>query len=175
MAAHQPVRPRDDDPAMSPARHLLRFVGTTYGTARYVARHTPLRMALFASLAMAAAWTLLSTAGSLNEFRDAHVLSHYEVAAREAVTRWHQAPLWDPYYCGGMYMLGTPQARYVSPTFLLTLVFGVTRGEALTAFAMLIVGLEGTYRYTRDRGATRFGALLAAPVFALGGIFATSP
>jgi hypothetical protein len=160
---------------MSPARHLLRLVAITYGTARYVARHPPLRLALFASLAMSAAWTLLSTAGSLNEFRDAHVLAHYEVAAREAVTRWHQAPLWDPYYCGGMYMLGTPQARFVSPTFLLTLLFGETRGEALTAFAMLIVGLEGTYRYTRDRGATRFGALLAAPVFALGGIFATSP
>ena len=166
---------------MSAARHLL-TLGTlatlgraAYRAGRHVASHTPLRLALFASLALAAAWTLLSTAASLNEFRDAHVLAHYETAAREAVVRWHQAPLWDPYYCGGMYLLGTPQARFVSPTFALTLLFGETRGEALTVFAMLIVGLEGTSRYLRDRGATGFGALVAAPVFALGGVFAVSP
>ncbi|HEY6462048.1 MAG TPA: hypothetical protein VIY73_17900 [Polyangiaceae bacterium] len=160
---------------MSPARHLLRFAGGLYRTARHVAALTPLRLALFAGLALAAAWPLLSTAASLNEFRDAHVLAHYEIAARESILRWHQAPLWDPYYCGGMYLLGTPQARFVSPTFLLTLLFGETRGEALIAFAMMVVGLEGTFRYARDRGATRFGALVAAPVFALGGIFAASP
>ena len=160
---------------MSPARHLLSFVGGSYRTARYVATHTPLRLALFAALALAASWQLLSTAPLLNEFRDAHVLGHYESAAREAVLRWHQAPLWDPYYCGGMYLLGTPQARFVSPTFLFTLIFGEARGEALTAFAMLLLGLEGTFRYARDRGATRFGALMAAPLFALSGIFAVSP
>jgi hypothetical protein len=164
---------------MSPARHLLRLalklVVAAYGSARHVARTTPLRLTLFAGLALAASWALLSTAASLNEFRDAHVLAHYEVAAREAVTRWHQAPLWDPYYCGGMYALGTPQARFASPTFLLTLLFGETRGESLTVFVMLVVGLEGTFRYARDRGATRFGALLGAPFFALGGIFAISP
>jgi hypothetical protein len=130
---------------------------------------------VFAVLALVAAWPLLATAAQLNEFRDAHVLAHYEIAARDSVLRWHQMPLWDPYYCGGMYLLGTPQARFVSPSFLLTLLFGEPRAEALTAFAMILVGLEGTYRYARSRGATAFGALLAAPVFALGGIFATSP
>ena len=164
---------------MPAARHLLsvvlKLVALGYESARYVARRAPLRLTLFATLALAASWALLSTAASLNEFRDAHVLAHYEVAARESVTRWHQAPLWDPYYCGGMYALGTPQARFVSPTFLLTLLFGETRGESLTVFTMLIVGLEGTFRYARDRGATRFGALLAAPIFGLGGIFAISP
>jgi hypothetical protein len=160
---------------MSPARYLLTFVGGSYRTARFVASQTPLRLALFATLALAAAWPLLSTAAMLNEFRDAHVLAHYESAARDSVLHWHQAPLWDPYYCGGMYLLGTPQARFLSPTFLFTLFFGEARGEALTAFAMMIVGLEGTFRYARDRGATRFGALLAAPLFALSGIFAVSP
>jgi hypothetical protein len=160
---------------MSPARHLLTLVGGSYRTARFVTRHTPLRLALFATLALAAAWPLLSTASMLNEFRDAHVLAHYETAARDSVLHWQQAPLWDPWYCGGMYLLGTPQARFLSPTFLFTLFFGEARGEALTAFAMMIVGLEGTFRYARDRGATRFGALMAAPLFALSGIFAVSP
>jgi len=160
---------------MPAARHLLSLAGGSYRTVRFVARDTPLRLALFAALALAASWPLLSSAALFNEFRDAHVLGHYESAARDSVLRWHQAPLWDPYYCGGMYLLGTPQARFVSPTFLFTLLFGETRGEALTAFAMMMLGLEGTFRYARDRGATRFGALLAAPMFALSGIFAVSP
>ncbi|HEY8039443.1 MAG TPA: hypothetical protein VIF15_06600 [Polyangiaceae bacterium] len=160
---------------MSPARHLLSLVRGSYRAVRYVASHTPLRLGIFAGLALIAAWPLLSTANSLNEFRDAHVLGHYEAVARDTVLHWGQAPLWDPYYCGGMYLLGTPQARFVSPTFLLTLVFGETRAEALTAFAMILAGLEGTYRYARSRRATRFGAMAAAPLFALSGIFATSP
>jgi hypothetical protein len=118
---------------------------------------------------------LLSVASSLNSFRDAHVLGHYESAAADAVLRFHQLPLWDPYYCGGMYLLGTPQARFVSPTFLLTLLFGETRGEALTAFAMTLIGLEGTFRYARSQGARSAGALLGAPLFALSGVFALAP
>lgn len=160
---------------MPTAPHLLTLFRGFYRTARSVSRSTPRRLALFALLALAAAWPLLSTAVMLNDFRDAQVLGHYESAARDAILRWHQAPLWDPYYCGGMYLLGTPQARFVSPTFLLTLLFGERRGEALTAFAMMIVGLEGTFRYVRARGATRFGALVAAPSFALSGIFAVAP
>ena len=160
---------------MSAARHLLIVVRAAYRWLRVVAVRAPLRLGVFAVLALAATWPLLSTAGSLNAFRDAHVLGHYESAAAEALLRFHQMPLWDPYYCGGMYLLGTPQARFVSPTFLLTLLFGETRGEALTAFAMTWVGLEGTFRYARSRGASSLGALLSAPLFALSGIFALAP
>jgi len=167
---------------MPAARDLLKritnvpaLLGTAYESGRAAAARLPWRLAVFAGLALCASWPLLSTAPALNEFRDAHVLAHYEVAAREAVLRWHQMPLWDPYYCGGMYLLGTPQARFVSPTFLLSLLFGERRAEAITVFAMMVVGLEGAFRYARSRGATGFGAMLAAPLFALSGIFAVSP
>ncbi len=160
---------------MSPARRLLSVLVALYRFVRRVACDGVARTVFFGLLALLAAWPLLSTAASLNDFRDAHVLSQYEAVARESLVRWHQAPLWDPYYCGGMYLLGAPQARFVSPTFLLTLVFGENRAESLTAFAMMMVGLEGAFRYMRHRGATRFGAILAAPVFALSGIFAVSP
>ena len=134
----------------------------------------PLRLAVFASLALAATWPFLSTAPMLNEFRDAQVLDHYESVAALIVRRFGQAPLWDPYYCGGMYLLGTPQARFVSPTFLLTLLFGEPRGAAVTMFAMLIVGLEGAFRYARSRGALESASFLAAPVFGLSGVFAVA-
>jgi hypothetical protein len=163
---------------MPAPRNLLkvaRVARATYRAARVVAGRLPWRLAVFAVLALCASYTLLATAPSLNEFRDAQVLGHYETVARDAIVHWHQAPLWDPYYCGGMYLLGTPQARFASPTFLLTLLFGEQRGEALAAFTMMIVGLEGAFRYARSHGARGLAALLAAPVFALSGIFALSP
>lgn len=167
---------------MPAARDLLRrfasvpaLLGGGYRAGRATAARLPWRLAVFAAVAVCASWPLLSMAPALNEFRDAHVLAHYETAARESLLRWHQMPLWDPWYCGGMYLLGTPQARFVSPTFLITLLFGERRAEAVTVFAMIVAGLEGAYRYARSRGATGFGALLAAPIFALSGVFAVSP
>jgi len=158
---------------MSAARHLL-ILRLAYDGGRRMASRTASRLGAFAIVALATVWPLLTTAPSRNEFRDAQVLAHYESAARESVLTWHELPLWDPYYCGGAYLLGTPQSRFVSPTFLLTLLFGEARGESLAVFAMLIVGLEGTFRYGRSRGATALGAMLAAPAFALSGVFAVS-
>jgi len=139
-----------------------------------MAHRTPARLAVFAALALLAMWPYLATAPLINEFRDAQVLEHYESVAALAVRRFGQAPLWDPYYCGGMYLLGTPQARFVSPTFLLTLLFGELRGAALTGFAMLILALEGTYQYARSRGALESASFVAAPVFGLSGVFAVA-
>jgi len=108
-------------------------------------------------------------------FRDAQFLVPYEESARKAVVEFGQLPLWDPYYCGGLDLLGTPQSRHMSPTFLLSLLVGTLRAESIIAFAMILLGLEGTYRYARSRGASHLGAALAAPVFAISGLFAYSP
>jgi hypothetical protein len=141
---------------------------------RALGRPAP-RMAFFALVALLAAWPLLSTAPLLNEFRDAHVLSHYERVAVDTVLHHHQVPLWDPYYCGGLYLLGSPQARFASPTFLLSLLFGESRGEGITVFFLFIVGLEGAFRYARSRRASASASALCAPIFALSGLFAVAP
>lgn len=130
------------------------------------------RLFVFALVAAAFAWPALELGAGLNEFRDAQVLRQYEKVAVEAV-RAGDLPLWNPYYCGGMYALGSPQARFASPTFLLSVLFGAGRAEALAAFLMLLLGLEGFYRYARDRTGTALGPLVAAPLFALQGFFAT--
>jgi hypothetical protein len=149
-----------------------------YRLTRVAARalaETPVRLAVFALLALATAWPLLATGDQLNLFRDAHIHFVYERAAVTAVKGFGQPPLWDPTYCGGIYALGSPQIRFTSPTFLLSLLFGVPRGEALAGFFMLVVGLEGTYRYARSYGAGALGAALAAPVYGLSGVFAAAP
>ncbi len=119
-------------------------------------------------------WPALGDANLMNDFRDAQYLTLFEEAARQAVARFHQLPLWDPYYCGGVPGLGSPQSRFASPTFLLTLLAGTLRGSALTWLLMTVVGLEGTFRYVRVRGGGSLAALTVAPVFALGGVFGRS-
>jgi hypothetical protein len=135
---------------------------------------TPVRVGVFGALALLLTWPALGTAGSMNFFRDAQVLMPYEDHAVDTVRLFAQVPLWDPFYCGGIFSLGTPQSRFASPTFLLSLLFGTLRAEAITVFVMIWIGLEGMFRYARSRGASALGAALAAPVFAASGNFATS-
>jgi len=142
---------------------------------RRFAANTPARLAVFGLLALAAKWVTLGTAGFMNDNRDAQYLSLYEEVARMTVARFHELPFWNPYYCGGLPALGTPSARFVSPTFLLTLALGTVRADALVAMGMAVVGLEGMFRYAHCRGGGAFGSMIVAPVFALSGFFARFP
>lgn len=135
----------------------------------------PCRLALFCAYALVVTWPLLGQAGWLNLFRDAALLGTYERDAAEAVRRFGSWPFWDPFLCGGMDALGSPQTRFASPNFVLSLLFGADRGEPLNAFFMLILGLEGTYRFLRQLGNSPTASLFAAPVFAASGTFAAAP
>lgn len=139
------------------------------------ARRAPVRLLVWAVLALVATWPLLRAAAELDAFRDAQVLVHYEEAARQSVAGFGELPLWDPWYCGGMYGLGTPQSRFVSPSFLLTLLLGTLRAQPVIVFFMLALGLEGAYRVARDKKATALAAAFAAPLFGLSGAFAVAP
>ena len=161
-------------PSSSRLLTLQQWAARAYRALRMAAAHLPVRLALFSLLALVARWPSLSGAAGLNDFRDAHYLHQYEDAARRAVVQFHQIPLWDPYYCGGLYELGSPQTRYVSPGFLATLLLGTTRAEPVLALLMMILGMEGAYRYARARKASSLGAMWAAPVFGLSGVFAYS-
>jgi hypothetical protein len=133
------------------------------------------RLAGFSALALGAKWQVLGQAGLFVDAVDAEHCSVYEEAARLAVAKFHELPFWNPYYCGGITGLGTPSARFASPTFLLTLLFGTLRAAPLTMLVMTVVGLEGAFRYIRAHGGGAFGAFLAAPIFAICGCFARWP
>ncbi len=139
-----------------------------------LAERTAVRIAIFALIATAVVWVMLPMAGWLNEFRDAQVLTLHERAAVDTVRRFGQLPLWDPWYCGGIYGLGEPQSRFASPPFLLSLLFGAERAEPLVVFFFTILGMEGTYRWLRLRVNDASAALRVAPIFALSGHFAVS-
>lgn len=134
----------------------------------------PVRLGLYALLALAAVWPFLDGAGGLNDFRDAHILATYERDAAASVLDHGQLPLWDPYYCGGVYALGSPQTRFASPTFGLTLALGVERAEPVIAWLLLLAGMEGMFRLVRGGTRRAWTAFLVAPAFALNGQFAAS-
>jgi hypothetical protein len=142
--------------------------------AERLARSTAFRLALFALLAMLLVWPLLPSAAWTNEFRDAQVLGLHERVAATTVTTFHELPLWDPYYCGGLYALGAPQSRFASPAFLATLLFGVERAQPILIFILTLLGMEGTYRWLRLRVSSASASLLVAPAFALSGHFAVA-
>lgn len=139
-----------------------------------LADRTAIRLAVFALIATVLVWTMLPTAGWLNEFRDAQVLALHEHAAVISVKRFGQLPLWNPWYCGGLSALGEPQARFASPTFLLSLLFGPERAEVLVVFLFTVLGMEGTFRWLRLRVNDATAALRIAPIFALSGHFAVA-
>jgi hypothetical protein len=141
---------------------------------RRLAASTWTRLAVFTAVAVISKWFWLSSAGAMVDFRDAQYVTLFEDAARISVLDFHELPLWNPYYCGGIYSLSTPSARFSSPTFLLTLVFGVLRASPLLAVLACVCGLEGMYRYARSVGASPLGAMVGAPAFALSGFFARS-
>lgn len=146
-----------------------------HALASRVVATTARRLAAFALIATATAWATLGQAARTSAFRDAQLLLAYEADAVQTVRRFAEAPLWDPWICGGVYALGSPQTRFASPTFLLSLVLGAGRAEPLIAVLLMTLGLEGMFRYARARGAGGLGAFAAAPIFALGGNFATPP
>ena len=133
-----------------------------------------LRLCAFSLLALAALWPALDHAASLNEFRDAQYLLLYEDVAVDTVLRYGELPWNNPYYCGGIYALGAPQSRFVSPTFLLSLLFGATRAQVVIAFSMTVLGMEGAFRWLRQQTGTVIGPWVVAPVLGLNGLFATA-
>jgi hypothetical protein len=141
---------------------------------RRAAQLTPARLAFFSISALVLIWPLLPHAADLNEFRDGQALFNYEDVAVRTVRKWFELPLWNPYYCGGLYALGTPQSRFAAPPFLLSLLFGPLRAAPLIAMAMSVLGMEGFYRYARMRTASALGPALVAPLFAGNGFFAFS-
>ncbi len=139
-----------------------------------LAERTWVRLAIFAVLALAVVWSMLPTAAWANQFRDAQVIGLHEHAAVDAVTRFGELPLWDPWYCGGLYGLGAPQSRFASPPFLLSLLLGPERATPILVFLLTLLGMEGAYRWIRLRVTDASSALRVAPLFALSGHFAVA-
>lgn len=81
------------------------------------------------------------------------------------VVQFHQFPLWNPYKCGGMPMLANPQARFMTPFFLLHLIWAPVVGMHLEVVLHLATAWAGGYVLARVMGLGVLAAILCGSLF----------
>ena len=125
-------------------------------------------LVILAALAFGAGFTypLLLHLGVLTSFWDWDFALELTVAARRSIVEYHQLPLWNPWMCGGAPLLANPQARILSPFFLLVLIFGPAAGTQLAVWLHLAMAWAGGYVLGRVLAMRPLGAVACASAFA---------
>ena len=121
---------------------------------------------LFALFATATLWRHPHFLSSGFDFR--YFESAME-AARRSIVWFHEAPLYNPWMCGGEAQLANPQSVAGSPAFLLVVLFGTAVGVKLMMVLFVAVGLDGMYRLARQSRLSPEAALASALSFGLSG------
>jgi len=123
---------------------------------------------LLAALAFGAVFSYpilahLSVAGTFDDWDQS---LQWQQAAYQSVVRFHQFPWWNPWTCGGIPLLGNPQSHFLTPWFLLTLLFGAVVGLHLEIPLHISAAWLGTYLLARVVGAHKLSAAGASIAFA---------
>jgi len=96
----------------------------------------------------------------------------YHASPRIGILDYGQFPLWNAHYCGGNPLLANPQSAFLSPFFLLVLLFGAVAGLKLQAILYMFFGLFGTFLLAKKLGITPIPSALAAVAFMLSSWYA---
>lgn len=124
---------------------------------------------LFAIGFWSPAWRRLHATG----FGDWQMVHHNWEVGFVALTRFHEWPLWNPFFCGGISAFGNPESQWFSPLTWLSLITGTTIGTKLFLTLHAAIGLAGMYTFARRELDLRgSAALLCAIAWACSGFFA---
>lgn len=109
---------------------------------------------------------------NLMEYMDDHQHHGLDVVGRITYLKYHQFPLWNPYWCGGTFGIAEPETIYLAPDFIIrSLLWGPERGRHIVLVVMTIVGIEGTFRLARRFDCSAVGATFAAILYGTQYIF----
>lgn len=133
---------------------------------RFAATEWLLALSAGTIIGVAFSYPMLLHLTSLGMFADWDFFMQMQLAARQAILRFHQLPLWNPYKCGGLPLLGNPQSHFISPWFILTLLFGPATGLHLEVVGHCIIAWTGTYVLGRTLRMKPLAAAGAACTFA---------
>lgn len=103
--------------------------------------------------------------------RDADSFELYHAVPEKTILNFKQMPLWDPFECGGKPLLADPQSLFLSPAFLINLVFGTIIGIKIKIFAYLMVGLHGMFRLSKHLKMKGAAAYLPSFVYMLSSVY----
>jgi hypothetical protein len=90
----------------------------------------------------------------------------------QTIGRFHELPLWNPYYCGGAPHLANPQSSPLSPLTPLILMFGMPIGYRLGYTAGLLTALLAMRAYARTLGLSEVASAVAGAGFGVCGALA---
>jgi hypothetical protein len=124
------------------------------------------RLALFAVAARQFLPGVLESPFALAAYHDDHFYYAHEDIGRITLARFHELPIWNPYYCGGIPGLGNPQDVSLAPDFILRLMFGTGPGRHLAVYLFTLMGMEGVYRLARRYDASVVASMMAGAAFA---------
>ncbi|HUO05331.1 MAG TPA: hypothetical protein VMU16_09055 [Candidatus Binataceae bacterium] len=122
-------------------------------------------------LAIAFGYPLIRQLDSPGVFHDWDFSLQLQWAAYYSIVHFDQLPLWNPWKCGGMPLLGNPQSHFLSPWFLLTLAFGPVVGLHLEVIGHFIAAWLGTYVLGRTLAMKPMAATVAACAFSMSSWF----
>ena len=146
------------------------LVAAVRGTLRRILSERFTRVGAVAAVSLAFAavfcWPLFEFPGRLGVQGDwdQYLVLHW--VPYETVRQYGQVPLWNPYVCGGMPMLGNPQSRWLTPFFLFHLLAGPELGLQLEIVAHVALAWAGAFVLGRTVGLSRLSALAPATIFA---------
>lgn len=89
---------------------------------------------------------------------------------QQAITNFHQFPLWNPFTCGGTSALGDPEFPVLSPLFLLEIIFGTPTGLKLSIYAATAIGALGMLFLAKKMKMSPLAGLTAGMGLAFGSV-----
>ncbi|NQT89695.1 MAG: hypothetical protein HQ558_00375 [Candidatus Omnitrophica bacterium] len=95
----------------------------------------------------------------------------WNAASRITLLRYHQFPLWNPYVNGGNVLLAHPHSSFLSPLYILVLLFGSVAGLKLQVMLYLFFGLIGMYLLSVYKKLSRPASYLTSFVFMLCSVY----
>lgn len=95
----------------------------------------------------------------------------WNAVPRQTILRYHQFPLWNPYGNGGNVLLAHPHSSFLSPFYILVLVFGPVIGLKLGIIAHLFIGMVGMFLLSRYFHLNKYSCYLPAFIYMLSSLF----
>lgn len=95
----------------------------------------------------------------------------WNAVPRKTILTYHQFPLWNPYSNGGNVLLAHPHSSFLSPFYLLVLIFGPVPGIKLHIIIFLILGLSGMFLFLKHLGLKEIASYAGSFIFMLSSIY----
>ncbi len=126
---------------------------------------------IFFALSILFLFPIFSNFGNIGLYDwDQHLF--YHGSASLTIKKFGQFPFWNPFHCGGTPLLANPQSTFLSPFFLLLLLFGDIAGLKLQVLAYCFLGLFGMFLLARRLGIRIVQAYVTAIIFMFSSWFA---